>query len=99
MFTQQPSTAQKLKNEVKELDMESQAQWPRLWSSLQDFRAELSPCTPPLEPVLCAVVRMLEPEPARSRHRSRSRFRRPEELPPSTAAAGAAVPAIAGCRP
>jgi hypothetical protein len=31
----------KLKNEAKELDMESQAQWPRLWSSLQDFRAEM----------------------------------------------------------
>jgi hypothetical protein len=56
--------------------------------------SRLSPCTPPLEPVGCAVVKMLEPEPAWSRHRSRSRFRRPEELPPSTAAAGAAVPAI-----
>ena len=31
----------KLKNEAKELDMESQAQWPRFWSSLQDFRAEM----------------------------------------------------------
>jgi hypothetical protein len=56
------------------------------------------PALPPLEPVGCSVVQMLEPEPAWSRHRSRSRFRRPEELPPSTAAAGAAVPAI-GCRP
>jgi hypothetical protein len=54
----------------------------------------LSPCTPPLEPVRCSGLRMLEPEPAWSRHRSRSRFRRPEERPPSTAAAGAAVPAI-----
>ena len=31
----------KLKNEAKELDMESQAQWPRFWSSLQDYRAEM----------------------------------------------------------
>jgi len=31
----------KLKNEAKELDMESQAQWPRFWSALQDFRAEM----------------------------------------------------------
>jgi hypothetical protein len=58
----------------------------------------LSPCTPPLEPVRCSGVWLLEPEPARSRHRSRSRFRRPDGLPPSTAAAGAAVPAI-GYRP
>ena len=63
-----------------------------------DLRTQFSPCTPPLEPVRCSGVWLLEPEPARSRHRSRSRFRRPEELPPSTAAAGAAVPAI-GCRP
>jgi hypothetical protein len=30
-----------LKNEAKELDMESQAQCPRLWSGLQDFKAEM----------------------------------------------------------
>jgi hypothetical protein len=29
----------KLKNEAKELDMESQAQWPKFWSSLQYYRA------------------------------------------------------------
>jgi hypothetical protein len=30
-----------LKNEAKELDMESQAQWPRFWSALQDVRAQM----------------------------------------------------------
>ena len=30
-----------LKNEAKELDMQSQAQWPRFWSALQDFKAEM----------------------------------------------------------
>jgi hypothetical protein len=30
-----------LKNEAKELDMQSQAQWPRSWSALQDYRAEM----------------------------------------------------------
>jgi hypothetical protein len=30
-----------LKNEAKQLDMQSQAQWPRLWSVLQDHKAEM----------------------------------------------------------
>jgi hypothetical protein len=30
-----------LKNEAKELDMQSQAQWPRSWSALQDYKAEM----------------------------------------------------------
>jgi hypothetical protein len=30
-----------LKNEAKELDMQSQAQWPRFWSALQDFKVEM----------------------------------------------------------
>jgi hypothetical protein len=30
-----------LKNEAKELDMQSQAQWPRSWPALQDYRAEM----------------------------------------------------------
>jgi hypothetical protein len=30
-----------LKNEAKELDMQSQAQWPRSWSALQYYKAEM----------------------------------------------------------
>jgi hypothetical protein len=29
-----------LKNAAKELDMQSQAQWPRFWSALQDFKVQ-----------------------------------------------------------
>jgi hypothetical protein len=64
--------------------------------NLEEFGKTLwniSPGTPPLEPVGCAVVMVLEPKPAWSR------LRRPEELPPSTVAAGAAVPAIIGWAP